>query len=207
MYTPSSFKEENPDILFDLIEEHNFGIIFSQHKDQPEATHLPFLVHKGKGKHGTLIAHFAKANKHWKKLDEAKDVLVVFQGPHSYISPAWYVNRAEVPTWNYATVHVFGKPKIIEDVAELNNMVKELTHFHENQENTGWKLTEVPEKDYNTDLKAIVGLEIVISKMEGKFKFNQNKSGKDQESVIAKMEDLGREDISEIMKRNLGSTK
>ncbi|MEP0005735.1 MAG: FMN-binding negative transcriptional regulator [Balneola sp.] len=207
MYTPSSFKEENPDVLFDLIEEHNFGIIFSQHQDQPEATHLPFLVHRQKGKHGTLIAHFAKANKHWEKLDEAKDVLVVFQGPHSYISPAWYVNRAEVPTWNYATVHVFGKPKVIEDAAELNKMVKELTHFHEDQENTGWKLDEVPEKDYNTDLKAIVGLEIEISKMEGKFKFNQNKPDKDQKSVIAKMEDLGREDISAIMKRNLDSSK
>lgn len=207
MYTPSSFKEENPDILFDLIEEHNFGIIFSQHEDQPEATHLPFLVHREKGKHGTLIAHFAKANKHWKKLDESKDVLVVFQGPHSYISPAWYVNRAEVPTWNYATVHVFGKPKVIEDISELNKMVKQLTHFHENQENTGWKLDEVPEKDYNTDLKAIVGLKIVISKMEGKFKFNQNKTDKDQKSVIAKMDDSGRKDIIEIMKRNLNSTK
>lgn len=207
MYTPSSFKEENPDVLFDLIEEHNFGIIFSQHQDQPEATHLPFLVHRKKGEQGTLIAHFAKANKHWKKLDEAKDVLVVFQGPHSYISPAWYVNRAEVPTWNYATVHVFGKPKVIEDPTELNKMVKELTHFHEDQENTGWKLDEVPEKDYNTDLKAIVGLEIEISKMEGKFKFNQNKSDKDQKSVISKMEDSGREDICEIMKRNLDSSK
>lgn len=207
MYTPSSFKEENPDVLFELIEEHNFGIIFSQHQDQPEATHLPFLVHRQKGEQGTLIAHFAKANKHWKKLDEAKDVLVVFQGPHSYISPAWYKNRAEVPTWNYATVHVFGKPKVIEDAAELNKMVKELTHFHEDQENTGWKLDEVPEKDYNTDLKAIVGLEIEISKMEGKFKFNQNKPDKDQKSVIAKMEDLGREDISAIMKRNLDSSK
>lgn len=207
MYTPSSFKEDNPDVLFDLIKEHNFGIIFSQHENQPEATHLPFLVHPEKGKHGTLIAHFAKANKHWKKLDEAKDVLVVFQGPHSYISPAWYVNRAEVPTWNYATVHVFGKPKIIEDPVELNKMVKELTHFHENQENTGWKLSEVPKKEYNTDLKAIVGLEIVIKKMEGKFKFNQNKSVKDQKSVIAKMDDSGRKDISAIMKRNIDLSK
>lgn len=136
-----------------------------------------------------------------------KEVLVVFQGPHSYISPAWYVNRAEVPTWNYATVHVFGKPKIIDDPAELNKMVKELTHFHEDQENTNWKLNEVPEKEYNTDLKAIVGLEIEISKMEGKFKFNQNKSDKDQKSVISKMDDLGRDDISAIMKRNLNSPK
>ncbi|MBO6622758.1 MAG: FMN-binding negative transcriptional regulator [Balneola sp.] len=207
MYTPSSFKEENPDVLFDLIEEHNFGIIFSQHEDQPEATHLPFLVHRKKGTYGTLIAHFAKANKHWKKLDESKDVLILFQGPHSYISPAWYENRAEVPTWNYATVHVFGKPKIIEDPVELNKMVKKLTHFHEGQENTDWKLNEVPKKEYNTDLKAIVGLEIEISKMEGKFKFNQNKSDMDQKSVIAKMDDLGRKDISEIMKRTLDSSK
>ena len=207
MYTPSSFKEDDPDILFDLIKEHNFGIIFSQHEEYPEATHLPFLVNRNKGKHGTLIAHFAKANKHWRNINETKEVLTVFQGPHTYISPAWYKNRAEVPTWNYATVHVLGKPLIIEDPSKLREMVTELTHFHENQFPTNWKLNEVPKKEFETDLKAIVGIEIEVTKMEGKFKFNQNKSTEDQRSVIKEMDSLGRTDVSTIMNRNINSSK
>ena len=205
MYTPSSFKEENPEILFHLIEEYNFGILFSQHQERPEATHLPFLVHREKGPQGSLIAHFAKANKHWKSFDESKEVLAVFQGPHTYISPAWYKNRAEVPTWNYATVHVIGKPKIVTDPGDLTEMVTELTHFHEKPEHSDWKLDEVPKKEFDTDLKAIVGLVIEITKIEGKFKFNQNKSTEDQQSVINKMDSMGRTDISSIMKNNLHS--
>lgn len=207
MYTPSSFKEDNPDILFNLIEAYNFGILFSQHQEKPEATHLPFLVDKNRGNNGILIAHFAKANKHWQKIDSAKEVLTIFQGPHTYISPSFYKNRAEVPTWNYATVHVYGKPRIVEDIDELRAMVVRLTHYHESAMDSDWKLNEVSKKDFETDLKAIVGLEIEISRMEGKFKFNQNKSAEDQQSVVKHLDEKGVEDVSEIMKKNLISGK
>jgi transcriptional regulator len=203
MYTPSSFKEENPDILFELIREINFGIVFSHHKDQPEATHLPFLVDEHSGEHGILITHFARANKHWRNIDEEKELLVVFQGPQTYISPSWYVNRDEVPTWNYATVHVYGKSKIIQDEDELRKMVTQLTHYHENKIETDWSLDEVSKKDFNTDLKAIVGLEIEITRMEGKFKFNQNKKVEDQINVVKNLDKLGVDDVSNIMKKNL----
>lgn len=203
MYIPSSFKEENPDVLFDLIEKHNFGILFSQHQDKPEATHLPFMVDRKRGKHGFLIAHFAKANKHWRNIDEEKELMVVFQGPHTYISPSWYVDRAEVPTWNYATVHVYGKPTIINDPTQLKKMVTDLTHHHENNTDSDWSINEVSTEDLDKDLKAIVGLEIEITKLEGKFKFNQNKKIEDQVSVVKKLNELGINDVSEIMNRNL----
>ena len=203
MYTPSSFKEEDPEILFDLIEKHNFGILFSQHKDHPEVTHLPFLVDRNRGAKGILITHFAKANKHWRNIDTDKELLTIFQGPHTYISPSWYKNREEVPTWNYATVHVYGKSRIIHTKEDLQKMVIRLTYFHEDQVKSDWSLDEVSKKDFDTDLKAIVGLEIEISRMEGKFKFNQNKKNEDQASVVKNLDDLGIADVSEIMKKNL----
>ncbi len=202
MYTPSSFKEENPDVLFELIETYNFGVLFSQHGEAPEATHLPFLVDKNRGANGTLIAHFAKANKHWKSLDESKEVLAVFQGPHTYITPSWYKNRETVPTWNYATVHVFGKPKVIHNLDELREMVTRLTHFHEDQVDSDWSLEESG-KHFEIDLKAITGLEIEITRMEGKFKFNQNRKEEDQRNVIENLEKLGEKDVSGIMRGNL----
>ncbi len=202
MYTPSSFKEENPDILFELIQKYNFGILFSQHSDNPEATHLPFLVDKNLGEHGTLIAHFARANPHWKALNESKEVLIIFQGPHTYITPSWYKNRDTVPTWNYATVHVYGKPKVIHELDELRKMVTRLTHFHEEQVDSDWSLEE-SEKSFEINLKAITGLEIEIIRMEGKFKFNQNKKEEDQQGVIENLEGLGEKEVSGIMKENL----
>ncbi|MBO6522579.1 MAG: FMN-binding negative transcriptional regulator [Balneolaceae bacterium] len=202
MYTPSSFKEESPDVLFELIEKYNFGILFSQHSDNPEATHLPFLVDKNRGERGTLVAHFARANKHWNNLNETKEVLAVFQGPHTYITPSWYKNRDTVPTWNYATVHVYGKPKVIHELDELRKMVTRLTHFHESQVDSNWSLEE-SEKSFDINLKGITGLEIEITRMEGKFKFNQNKKKEDQQGVIENLENLGEEEVSSIMKENL----
>lgn len=202
MYTPSSFKEENPDVLFEFIKKYNFGVLFSQHFESPEATHLPFLINKKQGEKGALIAHFAKANKHWRKLESTKEILCVFQGPHTYISPSWYKDRNTVPTWNYATVHVYGIPKLIHDLNELRTMVTDLTHFHEDQVDSDWSLEEGKES-FEIDLKAIVGIEIEITRMEGKFKFNQNRSKEDQLGVIEHLEEKNTPEVSSIMKKNL----
>ncbi len=202
MYTPSSFKEENPDVLFELIEQYSFGVLFSQHFEQPEVTHLPFLIDRTKGGKGSLIAHFAKANTHWQKLDETKEVLCVFQGPHTYVTPSWYKNRETVPTWNYATVHVYGKPTVIHDSEILRSMVTHLTHHHEAKVETDWKLEE-GKKSFESNLKAIVGLEIEITRMEGKFKFNQNRSKEDQLGVIKHLDETTAPGVKEIMEKNL----
>lgn len=202
MYTPSSFKETNPEVLFDLIEKYNFGILFSQHHEQPEATHLPFLVHRSEGEKGLLIAHLAKANKHWKKLNSEEEVLCVFQGPHTYISPSWYENRETVPTWNYATVHVYGKPKVIHELEDLKKMVTRLTHYHESQVDTDWSLDE-GKSSFKKNLLGIVGLEIDITRIEGKFKFNQNRSKADQQGVVKNLENSTSTEVVDIMKKNL----
>ena len=204
MYIPSSFKETDPNILFELIERYNFGILFSQHGDQPEATHLPFMVDRSRGLQGTLIAHFARANKHWKTLDETKEVLTVFQGPHAYISPSWYKNRKTVPTWNYATVHVYGKPKLIHETEALHEMATRLTHYHENLIETDWSMEEAEGAMHNL-LKGIVGIEIEITRLEGKFKFNQNRSTEDQQGVIDHLDENYAPGVKEIMRRNLNS--
>lgn len=204
MYTPSSFKETDPDVLFDLIEKHSFGILFSQHGEQAEATHLPFLVDRDRGEHGFLIAHFAKANKHWRRIESDKEVLIIFQGPHTYISPSWYKNRNTVPTWNYATVHVYGKVTITEDPTKLTEMVTRLTHYHESQVNSDWDLEE-GRSVFEKELKGIVGFELEITSMEGKFKFNQNRSEDDQREVIDHLDEDTAPGVKEIMKRNLKS--
>ncbi len=204
MYTPSSFKESDPDVLFEFIKQNSFGILFSHHSEKPEATHLPFMVDRNYGSQGKLIAHFARANKHWRKISEEKEVLVTFQGPHTYISPSWYVHRDEVPTWNYATVHVYGKPKLIHDLESLRKMVTDLTHLHESNTESDWDLSEAAES-FEVDLQAIVGLEIEITDIQGKFKFNQNKSVEDQQSVVQHLDKMGLNEESEIMKKNLKS--
>ena len=202
MYTPSSFKETDPDLLFELIEQFNFGILFSQHGDEPEATHLPFLVDRYRGDYGILIAHFAKANKHWQHIEEGREVLAVFQGPHGYISPSWYKNRETVPTWNYAAVHVYGKARIIHEKNALREMVTRLTHYHESQVGSDWSLDEV--REYSEKLlSAITGIEIEITRMEGKFKFNQNKADEDQRGVIEHLDEKTAPGVKEIMKKNL----
>ena len=203
MYTPSSFKETDPNILFEFVEKYNFGLLFSQHTGSPMVTHLPFLVDPNRGKKGVLSAHFARANKHWKHINDSDELLIVFQGPHTYISPSWYVNRGDVPTWNYATVHIRGTATVIHEEELLHKMATKLTHFHENQTESDWKLSEVSKKEYQAELKAIVGIEIEISQMEGKFKYNQNKPVEDQLKVIKNLDKLGLKEESAIMKNNL----
>lgn len=204
MYIPSSFKEENKDLLYEFIQKYNFGILFSNHSEKAHATHLPFLIDKNQGEHGTLIAHFARANPHWKEIEQTKEVLCVFHGPHSYISPSWYKKRDTVPTWNYSAVHVYGMPTIVEGAKELATMVTELTHYHESQIKTDWSLKEGEEK-FDNLLKAIVGIKIEITKIEGKFKFNQNRSKEDQQGVIDHIDDSIAPGVKNIMKKNLSS--
>lgn len=200
MYIPKSFREDDPDVLFDLIELHNFGILFSMAGDEPIATHLPFMVDRPSG---MLVAHMARANPHWKTLEGAA-AMVVFQGPHDYISPSWYASDGNVPTWNYAAVHVYGRPQLVHDLGEIGAMVTELMEYHE----AAMPCPAAVPDSYLTDSKlgAVIGLRMPITRMEGKFKFNQNKSLDDQQSVIAKLDQRNDPDsvaMAAIMRRNL----
>ena len=205
MYTPSSFKETDPQVIIDFVKAHSFGLFFSQHTETPWATHLPFMLDIQDGELIGLVTHMARANKHWRAIHPSKQVLAAFQGPHTYVTPSWYADRVTVPTWNYASVHIQGTPTVIHDVTELREIVTDLTYHHEQQVSTDWDLKE-GEETIDTELKAIVGIYIRITDISAKFKFNQNRSVEDQQGVIDGLEREKGEaakPVVDIMKKNL----
>ena len=205
MYTPPSFREEDRAVLHDLIRRFNFGTLVSAGSRGLSATHLPFSLEEGPDGRGTLVAHMARANPQWKDFG-ADEVLAVFQGPHAYISPTWYQEPIAVPTWNYAAVHVYGVPRLVEDPGVLRAQVEGLVREHEAHRDPSWDMAAAEPK-MEALLKAIVGFEIPIHRMEGKLKFNQNRSSADQEGVIRALEgdaDPLARGTAEIMRRNLG---
>lgn len=206
LYTPRSFRVEDVATLHQLIRDYSFGTLVTQDGDRPVATHLPFMIDPSRGgPRGTLVSHMARANPHWKSWTQRTRVLTIFQGPHAYVSPGWYDEQRTVPTWNYATVHAYGTPRLIHDPDELRTIVTELVGLHEDAVDSGWDRS-LMESVLGTELRAIVGFEVPIDSLEGKFKFSQNRSAADQLGVARGLE--GSEDPLErsaaaIMRRNL----
>ncbi|MGD7024224.1 FMN-binding negative transcriptional regulator [Rossellomorea vietnamensis] len=180
MFIPKDFKVEDQEKLFKFIQENSFAILFSQDEEGPRATHLPFiLVNKEQPE---LIGHIAKANPQWKNLN-GKNVLIVFSGPHSYISASWYKERKNVPTWNYVAVHVEGTVEILQEADELLSILHQSVNYYEKDFEEPWKMKDEPETVKRL-LNGIVGIRIKIEKLEGKWKLNQNKSIENKENVI-----------------------
>jgi transcriptional regulator len=177
MYIPEAFDMRDTDAMIQFIRKNSFGILFSQVKGRPFATHLPLLLDADRKK---LFGHLAKANPHWRELDDA-EVLVVFQGPHAYISASWYVEKQAVPTWNYVAVHVSGKCRIVRDEKKLHALLREMVRFYEPDS----PLLERLDEEFYVQLeKAVVGIEIEITALEGKAKLSQNKSPETIRGVI-----------------------
>src|SRR3981189_1385300 len=145
----------------------------------PVATHLPFLLDAGRGPYGTLMAHMARANLQWKTFNGEQEALVIFQGPHAYISPSWYEVELSVPTWNYAAVHAYGILEIIEDNAVLYDLLKALIQTHEARFERPWDF-QLPDDYLQKMMRGIVGFEIQITRLEGKFKMSQNRTAGEQ---------------------------
>jgi len=207
MYTPRSFREEDPAVLFDLMRRHSFATLFGAAPEGPIATHLPFMVEPERGDRGVLVAHMARANPHWRTFDGESEALVTFLGPHAYISPSWYAEKVTVPTWNYAAVHVYGVPRVVEDAAVLREQVERLVHLHEAYVPEPWDVANA-EPLMESQLRAIVGFEIPIRRMEGKLKFNQNRSREDREGVVAALEkesEPALRAVAAIMRRTMES--
>ena len=188
MYIPASFNENRLEKLHDLIVNGPLGLLVTHGSNGLEASPIPFLLYPDEGEHGVLRAHLAKANPHWKSLIGQAECLIVFQGPEGYVTPSWYPSKAEthkvVPTWNYATVHVWGSPQVIDDVAWLRRQVDDLTSFHERPRPQPWSVSDAPADYIANQMKAIIGIEIPISRIEGKWKMSQNKDKADREGVI-----------------------
>jgi transcriptional regulator len=172
MYIPSAFEEHDLATLHDFIEANSFGLLISQVEGRPFATHVPFLLDRTATKKGTLVGHFARVNPQWKEMTMA-NTLAVFSGPHAYISPTWYQAENMVPTWNYMAVHVTGRVSIMEDEERMLDIVARSTEVYERAMPQPWKLDR--SANYVKKLLSlIVGFEIEIMSIEGKFKLNQN---------------------------------
>ncbi len=177
MFTPRAFRETDRARLYALIEDYDFGLLISARDGTPRVTHLPFMLRRDPDR---LLTHVARANAHWRDFEANGEAMCVFQGPHAYISPGWYANQDTVPTWNYAAVHVRGRARLL-DERELRELVTALTAAHEAAVASGWDQRRAK---IDPDIRYIVGIEIAIDRIEGKFKFNQNLSTADRRGVV-----------------------
>jgi len=186
MYNPPHFREERPEVLHQAIREIGFATLVTEGQNGLEANHLPFLLD---AERGVLRGHVARANPVWKDARQDREALVIFLGPHAYVTPSWYATKAAtgkvVPTWNYLTVHVHGRLEFFDDAARLRALVSDLTDRHEAGRASPWAITDAPSDYIDAMLRAIVGVELAISRIEGKWKLSQNRDEADREGVRA----------------------
>ncbi len=207
MYQPSAFREERLETLHALIRAHPLATLITAGTGGLIANLVPFILVDAGGK-GTLHAHIAKANDQVDALQAGAETLVVFHGPEAYITPSWYPSKQEhgrvVPTWNYVVVQVRGTPRVIDDPAWLRAQITALTASQENRRAQPWKVTDAPQSFIEDQIRAIIGFEIPILSIEGKWKVSQNRSAADRQGVY---EGLQREGLSQEMARLVAEKK
>lgn len=187
MYIPASFREDRLAAQHSLIRAFPFAVMISAVEGAPFASHVPFLLDPGRGPLGTLRAHVARQNPHWHGFADGREALVVFQGPHAYISPTWYDSQPAVPTWNYAAVHAYGVPRIADETA-LRTILLDLVAAFETP-NSPYEIAD----DYLARMaKGVVGFEIEMTRIEGKVKMGQNRSVQDREHVLCALAESDR---------------
>lgn len=188
MYLPSAFREENQDIQHDFIRAHPLGVLMTAGEGGLMANHIPCLLYPD-GEHGVLRLHIARANPQLAALSASQDCMVVFQGEQAYISPSWYATKQEthkvVPTWNFTAVHVWGTPTVMDDAAWLRAQLEALTLSHEHKRAQPWAVGDAPPDFIAAQMRAIIGVEIPISRIEGKWKVSQNRNEADRQGVVA----------------------
>ena len=205
MYLPAHFEETRPEELRRLITAYPLAALVTNGPSGLDANHLPFEFHPDDGERGRLLAHVARANPVWKELQDGAEVLVIFRAADAYISPNWYPSKHEfhrqVPTWNYQVVHVHGKAHVRDDERFVRGVVARLTRANEG--NTGsarpWKMTDSSPDYIDQMLAAIVGIEIDIIRMVGKWKLSQNKEERDRISAAGQLESRGAHALAEAM--------
>jgi transcriptional regulator len=203
MYSPAHFKVEDRSTLLAFMRRHSFATIVTHDGAAPHATHMPVLVREEEGPHGTLVSHMARANPQWRHFDDGREVLVIFTGPHAYVSPAWYAAQPAVPTWNYTAVHAYGIPRITGYHGRFAAMLHELMEFYEGPRANRWP-GEMPSEFRDRLMAGIVGIEIEITRIEGKFKLSQNRSDADKAGVIAALstsENQSEREVAELMQQ------
>jgi transcriptional regulator len=188
MYQPAHHREDRLEVQHALIRSFPLGTLVTSSPSGLLANHIPFLIDAAASKLGTLTAHVARANPQWRDFEPSAEALVVFQGAESYITPSWYETKREtgkvVPTWNYAVVHAYGAITVRDDATWLRRHIAELTAFNEGGRAEPWAVTDAPDGFVGAMVRAIVGIEIEIARIEGKWKVSQNRPEPDRRGVV-----------------------
>jgi transcriptional regulator len=201
LYIPEAFREADPARLHAFIVEHGFATLVSTGPDGMIATHLPLLLDPDRGPNGTLIGHLARANPHGEVLAAGGEALAIFHGPHAYVSPQWYTTPMAVPTWNYAVVHAYGRPRIVDEVALRGILARTVATF---EAAFDYPWTPPPGDFVDKLAKQVVGFEMEMERLEGKLKLSQNRSQADQQGTIAGLRATGERGalgVAEMMAR------
>ena len=195
MYLQSAFREDDLATLHKTMQETHLAMLVTSGTNGLDASHVPVIVDAAKGPNGTLIGHLSRANLQWQQTDTAVPALAIFQGPEAYISPSWYATKREtgkvVPTWNYVAIHAHGTIVFFDDRERLREIVTTLTDRHEAGRAEPWAVTDAPDDFVDAMLKGIVGFELAIERLEGKWKMSQNRSEADQRGVVEGLTETG----------------
>jgi len=206
MYVPVHFREERIEVLHAAIRTYGFGTLVTSDEGELEASHLPLLLDAEPAPFGTLRGHLARANPQWRRAKPGVEALAIFLGPDAYVTPSWYPTKQQtgkvVPTWNYLAIHVYGTLSVQEDPAQLRDHVGRLTDRHEATRASPWAVDDAPEPYIDQMLRAIVGVTLRITRIEGKWKMSQNRTAEDQTGVregLAREAGDGHAEVGAIM--------
>ena len=188
MYLPKDFVEERVPVLHEAIRRTRIGTLVTLGEAGLEASHVPMLIDPEPAPYGTLTGHIARTNPQWRRPTGGVQALAIFLGPNAYISPAWYATKREtgrvVPTWNYVAIHAYGELRFFEDAERLLRLVTRLTETHESGRWQPWAVSDAPAPYIQTMLKGIVGFELPIVRLEGKWKMSQNRPAEDRAGAV-----------------------
>jgi transcriptional regulator len=202
MYVPSHFQETRIEVLHQLIREHPLAVFVTLESQGLNANHIPFEIEPTFAPFGILRGHVARSNPVWRDFSKEVEALLVFQGPQAYVSPSWYATKKEtgkvVPTYNYIVVHAYGPLRVIEDRVWLRELVERLTNRHEATRQEPWTITNAPQDNIEKMLGAIVGIEIPITKLVGKWKASQNRPPMDRDGVVRGLSEINDADASRM---------
>ncbi|MFA7825290.1 FMN-binding negative transcriptional regulator [Aeromonas dhakensis] len=203
MYLPPHFAVTDSETLHQLMQAHSLGALITHGEGGLDANHLPFEFDAGEGEHGVLRAHVARNNPLWQEVKDGDEVLVIFKAADGYISPSWYPGKQEhhklVPTWNYSVVHAHGRIQIRDDARFVRRLLANLTRHHEAGEPTPWKMADAPRDYLEAMVQAVVGIEIEITGLVGKFKLGQNKEAADRLGAANALQERGQSALAEAM--------
>jgi len=203
LFVPTSFAEHDLPTLHAFMDAHSFVTLISPDPCDPWITQLPLLLERSRGRLGALEGHMARANGHWQRIQGSEDVLVLFQGPHCYVSPSLYSVHPSVPTWNYASVHAHGRARLVEDGERAKALMGKLVERSERARAAPWTM-DLPADYLEGMMRGIVGIEIEITRLQGKFKLSQNRAQEDRARVMQSLEcgEAHEREVAQLMRRS-----